>query len=168
MTERTWFPRRRSRSRRVEPCRMRIRSSLLVVTLLVAAFAGTPSDAAHGDACGGSWSASGAVNSCGFAFTGMPITIFGDSIVESGAAEVRVWVTISTTSPVVLECTARAPGFASCGDDLSLVEAFGTFAGSIPMECNVAGRGGGLYGCASGCQSPAQGPICEFLLTPPG
>jgi hypothetical protein len=143
---------------------------LVATALLAVAVVPSVSLGAHGDACGRTWSQSSGIRDCGFAFTGFPVTAFATACrnpdCRTGQTSVRVWVTISTTPIVVLECSAEGVGYASCDNEVSAGTALTTFAGSVPLTCNVAGTGGGVFGCGSGCVNPNQGPVCGVLATP--
>ena len=116
--------------------------------------------ASHGTGCSFSYTGT-AEKQCGFLFTGLPITVHGDSSATN--ASIHVWLTVQGTDEVIVECSAAHAGFASCDGELGVGEGVDSFVGIVPVTCHAAGRGTGVYGCTTGCASPSFGTYCEVV-----
>jgi hypothetical protein len=117
-----------------------------VVLGLISMAGGVPATAVHDPACGGTWTVR---NSCPFEMQGIPVTASAEADAASGTVRVRVWISVLTPlgEHVLAECEDEGVRYATCDAEFGIGETLDPFLRSLPLICNVEGRGGGTYGC---------------------
>lgn len=116
-----------------------------VVAAGLLAVASLPAGAVHDPQCGGSWTSR---NSCPFEMQGIPVTISAEAM-GSGTMRVHAWISILTPlgEQVLAECESSGARYAQCDAEVGIGYTLDPYLRSLPLMCNVEGRGPGTYGC---------------------
>lgn len=130
----------------------RVRAAAAVAILIAALLAPAQATDTTAGSCGtkGNTTYSGSAT-CHLYFRGFPITVWADATVESGAANVRAWLTDDQTNLVaLLECSDAGGRTATC--DAALPDGVTTLdiENLFFLRCFVEARGTGQYWCQTG------------------